>query len=364
MPSRKKTSLLRRGVTALLRAITGHPLAGANAAERTLDLASLQRVLLVRHDRIGDAVISTPVLDALRALAPAAAIDVLASPGNAVVFRGDDRINETIVWPGSLLGRGRAILHARRNRYDAVLQLVFNQTTLPSLIAGLMAPHGVVAGKRGNDPNGLMDIAVTLPQEHFADRTLALVYAAAGLPFPDVPARYTLGLTETHHGEAAARLDAAGLRPGRFVMLNISSGGPRRELTPEQNAEIALALIRRGWDVGVMGRPDAGEKVSAVAAASGARAVAFPSFLAAAAAIERAAMIVTPDTSIVHVACAVDVPIVALYPNDGHLEGWGPRGVPCRTLRAPGVRTETLDVGAVIDAIDSLLAELSATPHH
>ncbi len=364
MPSRKKNSLLRRGMTALLRAITGHPLAGASAAGRTLHLASLQRVLLLRHDRIGDAVISTPVLDALRTLAPSAAIDVLASPGNAVVFRGDDRVNETIVWPGSLIGRARAILHARRNQYDAVLQLVFNQTTIPSLIACLMAPRGVVAGKRGNDRDDLMDIAVMLPQEHFADRTLALVYAAAGLPFPDAPVRYTLGLTEAHHREAGAGLEAAGLRARRFIMLNISSGGPRRELTSRQNTEIAQALIRGGWDVGVMGRPDAGEKIAAVAAASGARAVEFPSFLAAAAAIERAAMIVTPDTSIVHAACAVGVPVVALYPGDGHLEGWGPRGVPMRTLRAPGVFTETLEVRSVIDAIESLLAELSATPHN
>lgn len=364
MPSRKKTSLLRRGVTALLRAITGHPLAGANAAVRTLDLASLERVLLVRHDRIGDAVISTPVLDALRAMAPSATIDVLASPGNAVVFCGDPRVAETIVWPGSIIGRARAILHARRNHYDAVLQLVFNQTTLPSLIACLMAPRGLVVGKRGNDRSDLMDISVMLPQEHFADRTLALVYAAAGLPFPEVPARYALGISEAHHQEAAARLTAAGLQPGRFIMLNISSGGPRRELTPEQNTEIALALIRRGWTVGVMGRPDAGEKIAAVAAASGAHAVEFPSLLVAAAAIERAAMVVTPDTSIVHVACAVGTPVVALYPSDGHLEGWGPRGVPYRTLRAPEARTATLDVRAVIDAADDLLAELSATPRN
>ena len=84
MPSERNTNILRRGILALARLV-----AGRRADAYPLRPETLRRVLLVRYDRIGDAVITTPFIEALRTLAPEATIDVLASPGNAVVFRHD-----------------------------------------------------------------------------------------------------------------------------------------------------------------------------------------------------------------------------------------------------------------------------------
>jgi ADP-heptose:LPS heptosyltransferase len=45
-------------------------------------------VLFLRHDRIGDMIVSTGALRAIAAAHPNLALDVLASPGNAPVLRG------------------------------------------------------------------------------------------------------------------------------------------------------------------------------------------------------------------------------------------------------------------------------------
>jgi ADP-heptose:LPS heptosyltransferase len=56
-----------------------------------------RRILLVQLDHLGDAVLSTPLIAALRAAYPEAAIDVLASPSNHEVFEADPEINQVKV---------------------------------------------------------------------------------------------------------------------------------------------------------------------------------------------------------------------------------------------------------------------------
>jgi ADP-heptose:LPS heptosyltransferase len=60
-------------------------------------IESPRRILLVQLDHLGDAVLSTPLIAALRAAYPEAAIDVLASPSNHEVFEADPDINQVKV---------------------------------------------------------------------------------------------------------------------------------------------------------------------------------------------------------------------------------------------------------------------------
>jgi ADP-heptose:LPS heptosyltransferase len=60
-------------------------------------IESPRRILLVQLDHLGDAVLSTPLIAALRVAYPEAAIDVLASPSNHEVFEADPDINEVKV---------------------------------------------------------------------------------------------------------------------------------------------------------------------------------------------------------------------------------------------------------------------------
>ena len=50
-----------------------------------MDLAAARRILVVRPDNIGDVVLLTPALRALRAAAPQARIELLASPAGTAV---------------------------------------------------------------------------------------------------------------------------------------------------------------------------------------------------------------------------------------------------------------------------------------
>ena len=52
-----------------------------------------RRILLVQLDHLGDAVLTSPLLARVRAMAPEACIDVLASPSNYEVFAADPNVD-------------------------------------------------------------------------------------------------------------------------------------------------------------------------------------------------------------------------------------------------------------------------------
>ncbi len=56
------------------------------------------RVLYLRHDKIGDMIISTSLIDAIAQSHPTITLDVLASPVNAPVLEGNPNVSSVIVW--------------------------------------------------------------------------------------------------------------------------------------------------------------------------------------------------------------------------------------------------------------------------
>jgi heptosyltransferase-2 len=102
---------------------------------RTIQLAPDARILVVKLATIGDLLLATPALRALRESYPQATIDLLVTPSSAGVLDGWDVINRVIVLdkylfdqpkqlltkPANLL-KLRPLLHAlRAGHYDAVL---------------------------------------------------------------------------------------------------------------------------------------------------------------------------------------------------------------------------------------------------
>src|SRR5438105_11242137 len=54
----------------------------------------IDRILIVKLDRIGDMVTTTPVFDALRELFPRASLDIVGHPVPLSLLEGDERIRE------------------------------------------------------------------------------------------------------------------------------------------------------------------------------------------------------------------------------------------------------------------------------
>ena len=85
---RRWRHLLLRGVNAALPTPAGRPDWEARS----------WRVLFLRHDRIGDMIVSTAAIQAIAAAHPNLVLDVLASPANAPVLSGFPGVRKVVVF--------------------------------------------------------------------------------------------------------------------------------------------------------------------------------------------------------------------------------------------------------------------------
>ena len=117
---------------------------------------SMGRLLVIRWDRIGDMVLSTPVFKALKHKYPDAVLDVLASPTNAPVLRGHPAVDHVITWEGaprslwSLKSLG-AVRKLRRAGYDLAIDMVMDWPLSSALLSALLAPYRIGFTWAGRD---------------------------------------------------------------------------------------------------------------------------------------------------------------------------------------------------------------------
>src|SRR5256714_8716163 len=103
--------------------INSHNRAGPLAPARW-DWRDVRRVLVVRLRSIGDTVLATPALDALRRFLPGAQIDLLLENWVAPLLDGFDAVDNIItVAPGSTRARARVAQRLRATRYDVAYNL-------------------------------------------------------------------------------------------------------------------------------------------------------------------------------------------------------------------------------------------------
>lgn len=320
----------------------------------------LRRVLLLRHDRLGDAIITTPLIDTLRYLNPTIQIDVIAAPANREFFQNDSRIGAVEVLEGSLLNRIALILRCRRRQYDAGLQLVLGRTTLPALLLGLCVPKGRTIGMRVPLHERLFNHSIIIPSElHFSDRTLAVLTGniAVGIELPHFP--YSIPLQPQDVAIADAMLAKKGLANKQWILLNISTGKADRKFSDQHNVTLAKGLAALGFPVGIIASPKEHSIAESIAQQAGAGVVSLPfsTLGAVMAGIGKAAVVVTPDTAIVHITSAMGRPIVAVLPTDV-VGGWEPVGVPSRVILMDRTATTSTEfVESVVVAAKELFVK-------
>ena len=355
-PVEKEWTLRRRILGGILGIIFRR-----DSGRRRLRPEEVGRVLLMRYDRLGDAIVTTPVIETLHRLNDRIEIDVLAGPHNARLLEADRRISRVITWDGSLPSLLKAIRTARRRKYDLVLQLILGKTTNPAIIAGLMSSDGRIVG-RGNSYNRrLFDHFVGPPESlHFADQTFGVLLAGIDFERPPTMPDYRIDLPEEICRETGEILAKVGLEPEKWVLLNASAGAEDRSLGFESGARLAAGIAaiaaEKGLRFAISGAPADRQRVSALAEASGGVPLEFPSVLHLCCAVGTARLLVTPDTGPVHIASAVGTPVVAYYSEHDKPEGWSPRGVPSVVVVSRVHRAvESVPIGEILQGVKHLL---------
>lgn len=307
--------------------------------------AGPRRVLLLRFDKIGDMVLATGIIEAIVRAQPTVVVDVLASPGNAAVLDGNPHVKGVITIkkkePASFLA---ALWRIRGKHYDAVLDPMFPRPSLTNMLLMWLsgARYRIGIAGRGNDYAFSHPVAPLTAAAHHIDQIAALLAAfgvdvgtvssdvaarhAAGLPpirgcAPAVgwglwPSRLYLSPTELQQGEMRWRPSA-----GRAIRLlvNVSVGAVDRAW-PEESFVAVLRHIKTQFpsvQALIVGGTSDAQRMDRIARASGAQAAHTPHYRQMMAIVAASDFVLTGDTSVTHIAAALDKPVLAMFRSSG-----------------------------------------------
>ncbi len=306
------------------------------------------RILVVKLASLGDLLLSTPALRALRETYPDARIDLLVTPESARLLEGWDVINHIIVldkylfdYPHQMVThpvRLLRLLHfwntLRQGRYDAVL--LFHHLTLPfgrlkhqvlmratgaKWRVGLDNGHGWFLNVRVKDDGfGAM---------HEAEYMMAIVQAAGA----HVQDKHLFLPLREEEREQARRLvyDASGDIARPIIAMHPGSGGysTARRWAPERFAKLADTLFHDvGGQLLLLGGPEEEELhqriMQMMESDMPVRSLAGKASVhVAAAVLELVDLFIGNDAGPMHLAATAGTPLVAIFGLSNY-KAWGP----------------------------------------
>jgi heptosyltransferase-2 len=281
---------------------------------------------------LGDVVLTTPLLTALRRRLRPRRLAVIVRPEARALVEGHPDVDDVLVDDKHGADRGvlGALRVARRLRAEA-----FDLAVVPhrSLRTALVVAAAGIPRRIGFDASrGAWLFHARVHRDlgrHDVERNLALVAPFGGAT--DAPALHVPVRPDA--ADAAARLLPAG--DGPLVVMAPGSVWPTKRWTAEGFAEVARRRVQSGARVLLVGGPDdvAVAARGAALAAGGVTSLAGRTDLATSiAVIDRAAVLVGNDSAPMHVACARGVPVVAVFCATTPALGYGPWGARTRVV--------------------------------
>jgi len=309
-----------------------------------------RRILCVRLDALGDVLMCTPAMRALRSALPGSRLTLLASPSGAAAVPFIPEIDDVIVhaaaWmkgdasppappalPSSRAGLALVDTLAARTFDAAVIFTTYTQSALPAALLCQLAGIPLRLAHCRENPYRLLsdwvpDPEPASPVRHEVQRQLALVGHLGCTPAD-------LGLSfvprAADHAAAAACLRSAGIDPARpWILLHPGASAASRRYPADHWAQV-IALLSAATEVPLVlagGVADV-ELVDEIRRRAG---VSLPTLAGRlglgelGAALRMATLAVTNNSGPAHIAAALGTPLVELYAltNPQHTP-WGTR---------------------------------------
>lgn len=294
------------------------------------DWSTVSRVLIIRLRSIGDTVLTTPSLFALRRFLPHALIHVLLEDWVAPVLEGSQLIDQVITIPRhSNTARARIARELHRNRYDVVYNL-HGGTTATFLTRATGAPQRVGFGhyQYARLHNHLAPSPAEIWQRkslHSAEQQLALL-GWTGVPVTDRPP------TQLPVTEKSLRLITAKLAPHNldlaqpFALIHPAAALETKRWPVDNFARITEAVLSRGLAPVAITSPSERPLLDELIRGSSSPVIGFSnlSLPEVAALASRARLFVGNDSGIAHIAAAVGAPCVVVFgsSNVAHWRPW------------------------------------------
>lgn len=302
-----------------------------------------RRILIVKLADLGDALLTTPAVIALRQAYPKARIDALTTPAGAAIYELVPEIDRIIRFPKELFDRPASLVRPWRtatvawlacrllaSRYDAVvlfhhLTTGFGAAKLRALCRATGAPvrAGLDNGRGGFLTHRAIDhgFGIRTEWQYYLDVAGTLGAGTAGT-------RPALTIPDAATAAADALLgDPRAGNPMIVIHPSVGWFSQARSWPVERFAKVARRLQNEhDARIILVGAPDASEAAATILATVDATDLTGRTSLAELAAIlRRADLVIGADSGVAHLAAAVEAPLLTIFGPSNH-DAWRPHG--------------------------------------
>ncbi len=292
---------------------------------------TVERVLLVRLRSIGDTVLTTPSLFALKRFLPHARVDILLEDWVAPVLDGFPHVDNVITLERkSTSARARLARQLRGNNYDVVYNLHGGSTaTLLARATGAKHRVGYKTYQYARLHNHLSPSSSLLwgrEKTHSVEQQLALL-GWTGVPVSDRPPTQ-LSVTPEASAAVVRRLQAAGLEDVSFAVIHPAAAFATKQWAANKFGLLAEDIRSKGLAVVAITTAKERFVIDEMNKTVGAPVEAFTDLTLPeiTALLARARVFIGNDSGIAHIAAAVKAPSVVIFgsSNTAHWRPWTP----------------------------------------
>jgi heptosyltransferase-2 len=275
----------------------------------------LQNILVVRTDRIGDVILTLPTIEALKLNFPQARVAMLVNSYTAGLVEGSANV--------LLYNKGNRpkpffemLSELRSERFDAGI-VAFPRFRIALLLWLAGIPVRVGTGYRWYSflfNKKIYEHRKTV-EKHEAEYNLSLL-KGLGCEISSIP-EVKIVISEQERKKASdIRRSLRILDSDQMVLLHPGSGGSARTWNPDNFSFLAAELEKKGFSVVITGGEPEKHLVHSVAQKAGEGVTPFVSTLSLkefAAFIQTAKLFVANSTGPLHIAAAVQTPVIGFY---------------------------------------------------
>ncbi len=330
-----------------------------------VDLKRIRKILVIRQDdRIGNLILTTPLLSALRKFFPQAEVWYLASKTFHALFAKSSLVDKILVakkrqyifHPLSLLFFIRRI---RKQEFDLAIDASDeNNFSLNNSFLVYLSGARIRVGYKKPQSHLFLNVEVTpSPTPKYASEMhLDLLRHLVG-DFPSDGLR--IEVDPVKQSPVDKYLKEKGVENGDFL-VGMHIGGRLKKRWPVQNFQELADWMTESFDAKVIffWGPKERKAIQRIKAKDGRQIISklfdLPSLSAL---IQRCNLFVSPDTGAMHLSVAVGTPTLALFLDSDPLK-FGPQGKIHRTLRPTD---GTISVTTVKQTFKEMVESLSAT---
>lgn len=278
---------------------------------------SPKNVLVIRPGGIGDAALLAPALIGLKRKFPHSHLTVLAERRNAGVLQLVPEVDAALRY--DVLSEFVQVFQAG---YDVLIDT--EQYHRLSAVVGRMVKAGLRIGFATNERERLFNVLIPYSHDDYEAVSFGHLLVPLGIECSSLPEAPFLSVplnTKRHVDTLLASLTGY-----RLVVLFPGASIPERRWGTENFAFVAAALARRGFAVVVVGGVEDKQYGDAIVQnVFGVNLAGQTSLAETAAVLERAALLISGDSGVLHIGVGLGLPTVSLF-GSGIARKWGPQG--------------------------------------